>query len=137
MIGFSIMGQAKIIFDENIDERAFLDLKDLDQFLDEVGSAINSEDPIIVTIMMHASIVSLGLGLDSGFVQVINESNEPPYWITLGDEEVDGEVDFYLHGKHHTEISRRHLMPIEEVRNIVREFYRTGLRSKNVSWVEV
>lgn len=131
------MNQIKILFDELIEEKVVSELMDLDQFLDEINSEVRNEDPIIVTIFMQGSIVSLGLGLDTSFVQLINESNEPPYWVTLGDTKLDGVVDFFLHGKHHTEISQKNLIPINTARNIVREYYLTGSKSKNVQWEEV
>ena len=114
------MNQANILSNEMNDEKGFSDLKNLDLFLDKISSDLKDDMPIIVTVKMHDSLVYLGLGLDISFVHVMSVSNEPPYWVTLGDTYLDGGVDFFLHGRHHTEIPRRNLIPIDETRNIIR-----------------
>jgi hypothetical protein len=86
---------------------------------------------------VHGYEVLLGLGLLESFVHVERESGEPPYLVTLGDPAAEGELAFYLHEEHHTEIPRRYLISTSEALRIVREFFETGARSTSVEWEEI
>ena len=131
------MKQAKVKYNENMDAKVFSNLQDLDHFLDEIHSEFMNRDPIIVSIELNGNNISLGLGSSLNFVQVINEDNQPPYWVTRGDKNLEGEVVYLFQAKHHTEIPKSYLIPMEKARVIIRDFFTTGLRSNIVNWVEV
>jgi hypothetical protein len=131
------MKQAKVQFDEEMDARVFSSLQDLDNFLDDIHSSFKNRDPIIASIEMNGHNISLGLGSTLSFVQIINEENQSPYWITLGEENLEGETIYFFQAKHHTEIPKSYLIPIDKARDVIREFFMTGLRSTAVNWVEV
>ncbi len=131
------MNLAKIIFDEKSDGLEIPDLKELDQVLDQAHfNALNSL-PTIVSIEMHNALLYIGLGLEKSFIHFMSSNNEPPYFSSLGDNDLDGVISFYLHGNHHTEIQRKNLIPLDKARFIVATFFQTGIRSEIVSWEEV
>jgi hypothetical protein len=109
----------------------------LDRWLDKLSAATKPEHPSIVDVCVHGYEVGIGIGLPQSFVHVERDTGEGPYMITVGDTAADGVVAFYLHGDHHTEIACRHLIPTEQAREIVREFFDTGRRSASVEWEEV
>ena len=110
---------------------------ELDHLLDEIASNTTPEHPIIVFVYAYGYQVSIGLGHTESFIHFESESGEPPYLITVGDEEAEGVLAFFLFGNHHTEIPRRYLIPIEEARDIVKEWLQTGVRPMDQKWEEV
>jgi len=131
------MERVKIIIDENSDVVEISDLRELDQVLDQAHTDALNTIPTIVTIEMHNALVYIGLGLEDSFIHFISSNNEPPYFASVGDDGLDGALDFYLHGGHHTEIQRRNLIPLGKARLIVKTFYETGIRPDGVVWEEV
>jgi hypothetical protein len=62
---------------------------------------------------------------------------DPPYLASLGLAESDQPVlTAYIGQSHHTEFSRRHVVPMEVGRVAALEFLRTGARPTSVRWVE-
>ncbi|PYQ01295.1 MAG: hypothetical protein DMF83_26015 [Acidobacteria bacterium] len=113
------------------------DPRELDDFLDAIAMGCDRHRPIIVLVDAHGHEVALGIGAEESFVQVQDQSGDPPYLVTVGDPTADGVVAFYLFGHHHTEIRRRHLVPSMVARRIVSAFLRSGSRSPDVEWEEV
>jgi hypothetical protein len=109
----------------------------LNSTLDLIASRCREGCPTIATIDVHEHQIGIGLGLPESFVHIELESGDPPYMVTVGDSEVDGGVDFYLHNYHHTEIPRRNLIPTTQAKVVVEEFVRSGRRSADVQWEEV
>ena len=60
-----------------------------------------------------------------------------PYLVTVGEPDADGFIEFYLFGKHHTEIHQRFLIAAVEARQIVHEFVESGVRSSRILWEEM
>jgi hypothetical protein len=112
-------------------------VEQVDRWLDRLSISTPPAHPSIVTLHVHGLEVGVGIGLPESFVHVESESGEPPYFVTVGDGAADGVVAFYLHGWHHTEISRRHLIPAARAREVVRHVFETGQRSPSVEWEEV
>jgi hypothetical protein len=93
--------------------------------------------PIIVTIVAHSHDLLVGVGGTDSFLQIAVSSGRLPYVISLGDPSAQGVVTHCLHGVHHTEISRCHLLPFLRIRSVVEHFIRTAQRSTEISWQEV
>lgn len=99
--------------------------------------AKRSEDdaPLIISFEeAHGRCLYLGLHRDQGFVQVARVPGSPPYIVTLGDPHSESSVDFFLHGEHHTEIAKRHLVPAEQAWRAARDFILTGKLSSELKW---
>lgn len=61
----------------------------------------------------------------------------PPYFASLGPADTDLPLlTAYIGLRHHTEFSRRHVVPMEVGRLAALEFLRTGVRPTAVRWVE-
>jgi hypothetical protein len=107
----------------------------VDQFLDRLARTTRPDFPISVRLRVHGCEVDILLGLPESFVYV-TEVAARRYYITVGDLYIDGGVNFYLLGQHHTEFERRHLVPLATARAVFREFFQTGWRSASVEWEE-
>src|SRR5512146_1286374 len=111
-------------------------LAQLDRALDSIAAQCPSDKPTIVEVKVHGHILTLGLGASESFVQ-LTESDDPPYNVTVGQNSGEGEVAFFFHGVHDTQIPRRNLVPLSTARAIVREFVATGRRPSITAWEEV
>ena len=111
--------------------------EELVRVLDDVAAALESEYPSIVFVDCHGHRAGIGLGRGESFVHIEQESGDPPYMITAGDTSAVGVVPFYLLGTHHTEIERRHLIPVEKARAILSEWVQTATRPRGVKWEEI
>src|SRR5215475_7707258 len=89
----------------------------LDQLLDRLAAAARPDFPISVRLQVHGCEADILLGLPESFVYV-TEVAARRYYITVGDLHIDGGVDFYLLGKHHTEFERRYLVPLPTARAV-------------------
>src|SRR2546423_6518551 len=107
----------------------------LDELLDQITAACRPGFPISVILQAHGFRVHILLGLLESFVY-LDEVSPTRYFITVGDSHVDGGVDFHLLGQHHTEFERRHLIPADMARRVLREFFDTGRKSEIVQWEE-
>jgi len=108
---------------------------ELDRLLDGIAATTSAEFPIIVLVYAHN--YQVGLGAEERFLHFELESGEPPYMISVGDDSAEGELAFYLSGNHHTEISRRNLIPAVKARQALYEWIRTEVRPSDIEWEEV
>jgi len=131
------MKQVRVLYDEDQDARAFSNMQALDGFLNGLHTAYKPDHPIIVSFEIEGDDLSIGLGLSLSFVQVIKNDNLPPCRIAPGDNNLEGEVVFFFQGKHHPKIPRSYRIPIDQARASIREYIQTGVKSDQVSWVEV
>jgi hypothetical protein len=107
----------------------------LEQLLDKLHASADPEAPSAVVLNAFNCDVHILLGLTESFVYV-DETDQFRFYITVGDQNAQGYIAFFLLGQHHTEFERRYLIPIAKARQVVREFYDTGRRSSNVQWEE-
>lgn len=110
---------------------------ELDQVLDDITSNASPDFPTIVYVYAHGYQFSLGLGNEKSFIHVELESGEPPYFITVGESNTEGVSAFYLFEKHHTEIPRRNLIPINTAREVLNKWIQTETRPTKVEWEEI
>jgi len=75
------------------------------------------------------------LGVGQSFVYLDDLATHRSF-ITVGDLSAHGSVDFFLLGQHHTQFSRRHLIPYSIAREIVQELLLRGTRTSSVKWEE-
>lgn len=112
-------------------------VEELDIWLDVFEKKCSTDFPVIITVLVHGYEVGIGLGFQVSFVHIEHKSGEPPYLITANDILSDEVIAFYLHGNHHTEISKHNLVPTAVAKEIVREFCISGKPSPRVVWEEV
>jgi hypothetical protein len=107
------------------------------ELLDSISRSASPDKPIIATLHIHNHIVGIGLGFEHSFVHIESEERDPPYWITTGDLEEDGVIEFFFHGVHQTEISKSNLIERKKAREVISKFFQSGERPEDVSWVQV
>ena len=98
--------------------------------------------PLIVSIDglwdLH---IGVGLAAPRGTIQVQASSRRPPYWVTSSPEPLgpteQTSVDFFLHGRHYTELPAEYLIPAEKLWPALQTLLINGLRSTDVAWREV
>jgi hypothetical protein len=134
---FSAMNEFVVQTDE-VDRAT--SLEELDEILDRAHQACDPERPLIATIeKLHDCRVDVGLGAADSFVIIWPRWPSPEAdtdYMTVSPECEAGTKWFWLHGVGDTEFDRRNLVPYEVARRIVREFFRTGVRSPDVVWEE-
>ena len=108
---------------------------ELDQALHQAELHCSPQRPIIVSLYAHGHRVGIGLGQQDSFVSFQRFEPTPgPILITVGDWPDDhGAVLFFL-GWRQIEIPRRHLLPMTRAREILQEFFETGVRPATVEW---
>lgn len=70
--------------------------------------------PIMASIEFGRHVVWIGLGLAESLLLIQCERDPDGWaheWFAVGSEEAEGGVDCWLHGEHHSEFDRRHLIP--------------------------
>jgi hypothetical protein len=108
---------------------------ELDQALHKAELDCTFERPIIVSLYAHGHQLEIGLGLRDSFVSFQRCKPTPgPSLITVGDARANRGVVFFFLGWRRTEIPRRNLLPITKAREILREFFETGVRPTIVEW---
>lgn len=70
--------------------------------------------PIMASIELGRHVVWIGLGRAESLLLIQRQPDPDGWareWVAVGSEEAEGEVDFWLHGEHHSGFDRRHLIP--------------------------
>lgn len=127
------MGTGRLMWSEQESVADVATVAELDAQLDALDQVARRGRPTIVSLSAHGRELTFGLGARRCVVQWEEEPGGP-YMVTRGDDDTPGVMEFFLHGEHHTEILRRNLIPAEQVRQVVREFFETGRRSDTVAW---
>ena len=108
---------------------------ELDQALHKAELNCTSQRPIVASLFAHGHRLGIGLGMLISFVSIQRSKPTPgPNLITVGDVGASrGAVSFFL-GWRRTEIPRRNLLLVTKARQILREFFETGVRPTMVEW---
>ncbi len=120
---------------QNVPPAEIRSREQLDELLDQTAAECRPGFPISVILQAHGFQAHILLGLPESFVY-LDEVSPTRYFITVGDSHADGGVEFYLLGQHHTEFERRHLIPAETARRVLREFFDTGRKPEIIEWEE-
>jgi hypothetical protein len=108
---------------------------ELDQMLHKVQLRCTPQHPIVVFLHVHGHRLGIGLGLPKSFVSIQRwEPTSGPSFISIGDAHANWGAAFFFHGWYRTEVPERNSLPAARARQIVREFFETGVRSTNIEW---
>lgn len=113
-------------------------VRDLDRFLDQLSAAAAATQPFIAELVTSAGArLGIGLGI-SGTVLSFKQSDDPPYFVSVGDSDAlgDEDVGFYFQGQW-SEFPPSAVVPIERAREAARLFLLTGQRPDVIEWEEV
>lgn len=109
--------------------------QELDRALHKAELRCTPKRPILVSLHVHGHRLEIGLGLPDSFVSIQRcEPTSGPGFISIGDARVDWGAVFFFHGWRRTGIPERNLLPAAKARQILREFFETGMRSANIEW---
>lgn len=108
-------------------------LAEMDATLDCLHRECRPEYPICINVVLPGYWITIGLGADPTFVLESVEPCDGEWYISVGDEAVDGWSDFYGCG-HHTPFERRNFVPLSLARQAVREFAEHQQRSCLIRW---
>lgn len=115
-------------------------LHELDDALDRIAREVPPEVPQAVNITRrNGDCLTIVLGAKEGSIlSFVAASNDPPYFVSLGDPTAKGIFTFFVDLDHHSEALARNVISENEAREAVREFVvqETGL-PKKVTWTEV
>ncbi len=108
---------------------------DLDALLERIpDSAIHDRPPIVDVEVPGQGSIRIGLG-PRAVLSIMDESLDPPYFNSVGDEE-DGPDLIFAYRGHWTDFPSRMSVPEEAAREAVRRFVSGELLPKNISWEE-
>ena len=111
--------------------------RELDATLARLMDSGESESPVLVRIECEGHEATVGLGVETAFVQFAGAGGEPPYMVAVGDASAVGDVTFVLDGEHDTEVAASQVVPAKVAIDLVREFVQTGKRPATVEWAEI
>ena len=136
------MSGARIKIQLYFDEAAPEEFDDPEQALTRIHAVIskfNASQPIIFTVERGGSgIMYVGIGVtDRIFLSHTPADCNPPYNSSFKtDTPSKGQIEYYLHGQHHTEIDAKHLISSDRAFLGIEEFLCTGNLSTKIEWIE-
>ena len=113
--------------------------EELDGLLDRISAQAQHEGrPQDVQVTVEgAGTLGIVVGADWSVLNHIPAHRNPPYMVSLGHEQSDDPVAFYVAGDHHSEALRRNTVTPQAARAAIRHFALTGELSPDVDWDEV
>lgn len=115
------------------------DVQALDAALDSASSEASAKGRLNIVILSapNRDWLSLVVGSDETVVSFNFGHGNPPYFVSCGEAQSDEPVLTAFVGlAHHTEFSRRSVVPSAVGRQAAREFLATGERPISLKWVE-
>ncbi len=111
---------------------------ELDSILDRIAQASDGMLPVLIELVRPPGGESLkiGLGGPRSVLEYMSGSQEPPYFVSIGQREESG-CEIYLFDGEQTEIPRKHLIAVEDARRAARVFFTTGELPKDVQWESI
>jgi hypothetical protein len=119
--------------------RAHVSEDEVDEMLDRLSDeACRDGRPQDVQVTVE-SAGTLGIVIGAGW-SVLNHvpaDLDPPYMVSVGDDQSNEPVVFYVAGDHYSETLKRNTIRAEAARAAMRHFVATGQLSPDVTWEEV
>jgi hypothetical protein len=112
---------------------------ELDELLDRISAEARRDgrpQDVQVTVA-GAGTLGIVVGADWSVLNHIPAHLNPPYMVSVGQEQSDDPVAFYVAGDHHSEALGRNTIKTEAARAAMRHFVASGNLSPDVDWDEV
>jgi len=112
----------------------------LDELMMEAATQANDENRLGIIYLVADNQTQLGVvvGGDETVLYFSYEHENPPYYTSKGKQDDDEPVmTCYLLFQHHTEFSRKHVIPFPKGLLAVHEFYKSGTLPASIEWSEV
>jgi hypothetical protein len=84
-----------------------------------------------------AGTLGIVLGAEWSVLNHVPADLDPPYMVSVGDDQSEEPVVFYVAGDHYSETLRRNTIRPEAARVAMQHFVATGELSPDVTWEEV
>jgi Immunity protein Imm1 len=112
---------------------------ELDELLDSISAEVRRGGrPQDVQVTVEgAGALGIVVGADWSVLSHVPAHLNPPYMISVGREQSDDPVAFYVAGDHHSEALRRNTIKAEAARAAMRHFVASGDLSPEIEWAEV
>ena len=108
--------------------------EELDRVVDELTATAATDAPFSIELMVNEdTAISIVVGLDISLVNFYSATNKPNYSGSIGPWDEDESIVFYYRG-HYSEVSKAHFVPIDDAREALRCYFRTGQRPKKITW---
>lgn len=112
-------------------------IEKLNSLLAEIHEKELSGSSVIVEVVHPVSgSLSIGLGKEKTVLNYVSISGNPPYFISVGDSNLEGTEVFYYYGDW-SEYLCRNLVSLQLGLEVVEHFFLTGELSEKVIWEEV
>ena len=127
--------QALLVWGTSPSDRAEVgSIEELDSVIDQLER--RAKRPLIVDVIVAESgSVSLGLGRERTVVSFVPESQDPPYFHSIGTTE-DGDDLIFFYYDEWTEFPRRQAIPISLGREVLRRYVRERALPDIIEWEE-
>ena len=104
--------------------------------IDDEARRVHRPQDVQVTVG-DAGTLGIVLGADWSVVNHVPSHLNPPYMVTVGADQGDEPVAFYVAGDHLSETLRRNTISPNAARAAMRHFVATGELSPELDWEEV
>ena len=114
------------------EERVAEALSGIQAFIESLS--LSPDPPMLLSIWEEGTTRELGVGLGRAqTVLTYQESADPPYYISLGRPDADGE-EWFCYGQERTEYLARNLVPNDVIAPTVKMFVTEPSRPTTVAW---
>jgi hypothetical protein len=116
-----------------------VDEDELDTLLDRIDSEARRDGrPQDVQVKVEgAGTLGIVLGASWSVLNHIPPDLNPPYMVSLGSDQSENPVTFYVAGNHHSEVPGRNTIRPQAARAAMRHYVASGELSPDVNWEEV
>lgn len=117
-------------------EARVVSIAELDQLLDDLAREAERDKPLIVELISdEGATLSVGLGHPERTVAGFMTSLDPPYLQSWGGDSTAEELVFYYAGSY-SDYPPESGIPVDQAREALRRFFRTGALPDNIAWQE-
>jgi hypothetical protein len=112
---------------------------EVEELLDRVAEEARREgrpQDVQVTVESAGSL-GIVVGADWSVLNHVPANVDPPYMVSVGDDQSEEPVVFYVAGDHYSETLRRNTIRPAAARAAMRHFVATGELSPDITWEEV
>lgn len=121
----------------NNQEAPLHSLQAVEELLDQLELEFIASKPTLVTVELEdGDSLSIGLGKELSVLNFVAANNDPPYFTSAGNLQLDGVISFCYEGEL-SEFPLKHAVTNEAARAAITHFCLTGKLTSAIKWEEV
>jgi hypothetical protein len=105
------------------------------QLLDELDERASDQPMLVDLISPAGDSLSIGLGRDKSVLTWVQANQEPPYFVSLSSDPVDGSIVFDYRGEW-SEFPARFALDTPIAKAALVDFFRTGSLPTSIAWTD-